>query len=197
MDCPLELEDDFDRWYDEEHIPKRLAVPGFTAAARFHAEWGGPRHLAVYHTTSPEVFSSAEYAEVKHGLGNTALTRRMLGNVSGFTRYMGLLLADTKAGQEPDIASPWLGLEFFRTSEGCLDELDQWYEGRRLAELGAIAGLKRARLYWVLEAEPELWAMLAMLDFESAPDSQALAVRAAPTWIRQCAQALYRRRASP
>jgi len=36
-DVPANREDEFNRWYNEEHVPERLAVPGFLSAARYEA----------------------------------------------------------------------------------------------------------------------------------------------------------------
>jgi hypothetical protein len=72
-DIRKELEADYLKWYDEEHIPQRLAVPGFLRAARFQAgppvfsgslampERAPPGYLAVYEMTSPEVLVSEPY----------------------------------------------------------------------------------------------------------------------------------------
>jgi hypothetical protein len=37
VDVPAPLEDEFNRWYNEEHIPERLAIPGVLNAARYVA----------------------------------------------------------------------------------------------------------------------------------------------------------------
>ena len=42
-DIPPEFEHDFNRWYEKEHIPERLAIPGFLRAFRYRAVTGGPR----------------------------------------------------------------------------------------------------------------------------------------------------------
>ena len=46
---------EFNRWYDEQHLPEVLAVPGFTAATRYQVlsrlpDAGTPdwRYLAIY-----------------------------------------------------------------------------------------------------------------------------------------------------
>ena len=62
-DVPAEMEDDFNRWYNEEHIAELLAIPGFLDAARYEAVQGGPRYLAVYELANPEVRDSAAYKE--------------------------------------------------------------------------------------------------------------------------------------
>ena len=55
VDMPAELEDEFNLWYNEEHIPERLAVPGVLNAARYVAQQGGPKYLACYELDQPEV----------------------------------------------------------------------------------------------------------------------------------------------
>ena len=47
-DVGPEHEDEFNRWYDEEHIPERLSIPGVLSAARYAAVQGGPKYLACY-----------------------------------------------------------------------------------------------------------------------------------------------------
>ena len=86
-DIRRELEPDFLKWYDEEHIPERLAVPGFLAARRFRAtdqiigntvavpEQSPPQHLIVYELESPDVLRSEAY-------------QHMIRNPSDWTRRM-------------------------------------------------------------------------------------------------------------
>ena len=40
-------ETEFHRWYEEEHIPERLAIPGFLTARRFQTLEGSPKYLAI------------------------------------------------------------------------------------------------------------------------------------------------------
>ena len=40
VDVPAPLEDELNRWYNEEHIPERLAIPGVLNAARYVAVRG-------------------------------------------------------------------------------------------------------------------------------------------------------------
>jgi hypothetical protein len=51
----------FETWYTQEHVPSRLACPGFLSARRFRAVEGSPRHLIVYELDSPEALHSPEY----------------------------------------------------------------------------------------------------------------------------------------
>lgn len=51
-------EADFNKWYDEEHIPALAAVPGTLCARRFYAPQCSLQYVALYHLTSPEVVLS-------------------------------------------------------------------------------------------------------------------------------------------
>jgi hypothetical protein len=56
-----EHEDDFNRWYDEEHIPEKRATPGFRSARRFAHMDGGGRYLAVYEVDDVDTVTSEAY----------------------------------------------------------------------------------------------------------------------------------------
>jgi hypothetical protein len=58
QDADQELEEDFNNWYHEEHLPALAAVPGTIAVHRFRAIEGGPKYMAAYHLTQPEVQAS-------------------------------------------------------------------------------------------------------------------------------------------
>jgi len=64
MQAPPAFEDEFNAWYDTEHIPERVAVPGFETGLRYVCLSGAPRFLAIYDTKSPEVLASPEYLQV-------------------------------------------------------------------------------------------------------------------------------------
>ena len=44
-----EQEDEFNRWYNSEHIAEILNVPGVIDAARYEAVVNGPKHLSLIH----------------------------------------------------------------------------------------------------------------------------------------------------
>jgi hypothetical protein len=57
-------EDEFNRWYNEEHLPERAACPGFVSARRFVAVEGSPKYLALYELESPAVLESRAYQQI-------------------------------------------------------------------------------------------------------------------------------------
>ena len=58
MNVAPEAEDDFNAWYDEEHIPALAGVPGTLAARRYKSSRGSHRYVAIYHLDAPEVTQS-------------------------------------------------------------------------------------------------------------------------------------------
>ncbi len=53
-DIPEHVEDDFNRWFDEEHLPQLARVDGTVRAARYRTD-GSPRYLASYDLEQREI----------------------------------------------------------------------------------------------------------------------------------------------
>lgn len=89
MQPPPAMEEEFNAWYDTEHVPERLAVPGFLSARRFVSLDGHPRYLALYDLERPEVLQSPEYLAVS-GDAFSPWTKRITSRV----------LVDRRAGTQ-------------------------------------------------------------------------------------------------
>ena len=61
MNVDPQAEDEFNAWYDEEHLPALAGVEGTLAARRYRsseAGGGSHRYVAIYHLKSPDVVQS-------------------------------------------------------------------------------------------------------------------------------------------
>jgi hypothetical protein len=60
---PPQMEEEFNAWYDSEHIPERLSIPGFRSARRWVAQGkpGEGKYLATYELDSSAVLTSPQY----------------------------------------------------------------------------------------------------------------------------------------
>jgi hypothetical protein len=88
MDPPPQLEDEFNDWYDTEHIPSRAAIPGFESARRFVCIAGWPKYMAFYDLEDIGVLSRPGYQQSAWG-NFSPWTKRMLPKVRGQYRGSG------------------------------------------------------------------------------------------------------------
>jgi hypothetical protein len=61
LDIPASHEEEFNAWYDTEHVVRLCAVDGVIAAARFRSIEGVPRYLTCYYLSDSAVLSSTEW----------------------------------------------------------------------------------------------------------------------------------------
>jgi hypothetical protein len=74
VDVSVASDEDFNDWYSNEHIPERLACPGFLDAVRFarvpdpsnpNAVSKLAHYLAIYELASLEALTSPEYLNLR------------------------------------------------------------------------------------------------------------------------------------
>lgn len=87
-DVVPEMEEEFNRWYNEEHIPRLLQVPGVLWAKRGMDTGNGQKYIAVYEHESGEVQKTAAYREALE----TDWTHRIRPYLRNFTREIYELL---------------------------------------------------------------------------------------------------------
>ncbi len=83
MDVDPQHEDEFNRWYEEEHLPERVNCPGFLSARRFVAVEGGPKYLAFYDLASVGVLDGDDYKKI---MGPSEWTKRMRSFFNNYKR---------------------------------------------------------------------------------------------------------------
>jgi len=54
-------EEEFNRWYDEVHLPEIVDCPGFRRARRFVSLQGSPKYITLYDIDSETVLESPEF----------------------------------------------------------------------------------------------------------------------------------------
>jgi len=84
---PPHLEEEFNAWYDDEHMAERLAIPGYRSALRWvaNAKPGEGKYLATYELDSPAVLNSEAYLAKFNN--PTPWSRRSLKNCVVFRRW--------------------------------------------------------------------------------------------------------------
>jgi hypothetical protein len=85
FDVPDSLDAEFNRWYDEEHIPEKVGrVPGFLAARRFKSLDGRPNYLCIYELEDVSVVDDPTY--LQNYRSGTVTTERMKAKAKTFYR---------------------------------------------------------------------------------------------------------------
>ena len=99
---PPAMEEEFNAWYDTEHLAERLAIPGFRSARRWVADAapGEGRYLATYELDSLAVLSSPRYLSFFEN--QTPWSRRCLGKAVVFKRWACEQLEPGGADPHPD-----------------------------------------------------------------------------------------------
>lgn len=86
FDVADEARDEHDDWHTHEHMPERLALPGFLRGSRWARAESGPRHAVVYEVTEPAVLDGAAYrARLEQP---TPWTARMMRHYVGMRRTL-------------------------------------------------------------------------------------------------------------
>ena len=137
-------EAEFHDWYDHEHGPARLAVPGFGRAYRYRALDGEkPPWLALYELDRPDVIDSAEYKALSAnasdrdksvGAGLATLDRRVYEQIS-------------EDGSPAGRPAPVILAVAMSVPEGGEDDLAAWYTEEHIPMLLRVPGWRRIRRF--------------------------------------------------
>jgi hypothetical protein len=160
-DIPAHIEADFNRWYDEEHLPERAGIPGFLNARRYVSLQGTPKYLALYDTVDAQVLHSNTYLQVANNA--TPWTQRIRPHFENFVRHEYELLLTL--GTIPEKASPYVLLVRLGIPPEHEAEFNDWYNTDHLPALSSVPGVYGARRYRAPAGTP---TYLAVYELDNA-----------------------------
>jgi len=137
-------EADYHDWYDHEHGPARLTVPGLLGASRYQAlDDLTPRWLALYQLSGPGVPDSPEYKAVLEG--GSDRDKFIMSHLATLDRRIYEQISEDGPGGDgpaPVIlaVANWVAPE-------TVDEMTAWYEQEHIPMLLAVPGWRRIRRY--------------------------------------------------
>ncbi|HEV8438921.1 MAG TPA: hypothetical protein VGT40_12560 [Methylomirabilota bacterium] len=171
-DVPADQEKEFNRWYNEEHLAERLAVPGFLSGARYEAVKGGPKHLACYELDSVAVLESDAYKRVQDN--PTEWTRRCSPAVVGTTYIRNVYTmihptALTAAAARSGMA-PALQIGRMDVPAEIDQEFNNWYNTIYVPNYEKVPGVIRGRRYRAVTGTP---TYLTLYEFEHPKVSES------------------------
>jgi hypothetical protein len=137
-------EDEFHDWYDTEHVPERLRVPGFLNAARWIGIANPKVSVALYDLETVGVLHSPPYQAVG-GANGSPWTKRVTSRTKPILRLEGEQLRPGDA-LAPDGAAALLLISMNVAPEH-EHEFNEWYNTEHLDALAGVPGVLRARRY--------------------------------------------------
>jgi len=177
-DVPADKEEEFNRWYNEEHLPERLAVPGFLDGARYEAVKGGPKHLACYELEDAAVLESAAYKRVQ--ANPTEWTRRCSPEAIGTTYIRNIYTMIHPKTLGPEAArsgmAPALQIGRMDVPPEIDDDFNDWYNTIYVPNYEKVPGVIRGRRYRAVVGAP---TYLTLYEFEHPQVSESAA------WLAQ------------
>jgi hypothetical protein len=155
MDIPAAVEEDFNRWYNEEHLAERMSIPGFLSARRYASLEGVPKYIALYETVDAQVLQSETYLKVLNA--PTAWTQRVRPHFQNFVRNEYELIFTH--GTLPDRAAPYVLTVRLETDPEHDAEFNEWYNTDHLPALVSVPGVYAARRYHATAGSPRYLAV--------------------------------------
>ena len=186
VDVPENLGEEFNRWYNEEHIPERLAIPGVLSAARYEALSGSPKHLACYELSEAEAWHSDAWQY--HLTNPTEWSKRMSPGVIGETYIRNLyqLIYPDDVPEETAQAgmAPVLLVGRMSIPPALEEQFNRAYNTERLPLCGRIPGYIRGRRFEAVMGEPKYITVHEMESAQVADSPEWAAWRTAvtPVW---------------
>ena len=117
-----EHEAEFNAWYDSEHLPEIVALPGFLSARRYACEGAVPKYLADSASSMKHIAPNLQHRE--------RMNFRLMRDVGG-----------------KPLDAPWLYIVHTDIPDHIASEYNEWYDAEHLPRLATVPGVLRARRY--------------------------------------------------
>lgn len=165
-------EAEFNRWYDDEHMPQSIACPGFVAGARYRSIDEKPRqYLSLYIVESEAAMETRELAAI-----------RGFGELSPYVRYErrifrpapGLKVNDLH-GESGFPPRPGIGIVKATVEAEREGEFNRWYSEKHMPQALSCPGFRAGARYASSDPLAKTYLALYVIDGKEAFESPELA----------------------
>ena len=115
FDIVADAVEEHDRWHTREHLPERLALPGFLRGTRWSGVAGGPRYMVLYEVRELGALASEDYLARLDD--PTPWTRRVMPSYRGMSRGLCSVLGSVGPGLGSAAALLRIGVGAAREAE--------------------------------------------------------------------------------
>ena len=144
MNMARAAEDEFHDWYDTEHLPERVRVPGFLVCQRWIGTQDRKISVATYDLDGVAVLTSPAYQAIG-GQNLSPWSKRVTAQVERLMRFEGdqILPGD----QLPPDKAEGLLLNAMNIAPELEAEFNEWYDKEHIPALRAVPGVLCARRF--------------------------------------------------
>jgi len=144
MDFSTVDEGEFNDWYDHEHLPERVRIPGFLTGRRWIGADNPKVSLVPYDLSDVTVLDQPGYRAIG-GENLSPWSKRIVAKVGRILRFEGEQMATSDA-LAPDGAG---GLLLVGMTPGSAQEaaFNAWYDNEHVPALAAVPGVLSARRF--------------------------------------------------
>jgi hypothetical protein len=168
--------DEFTDWYDNEHVPARLALDGFGAVSRFRATDSlTPEWLATYEV-APGTLDGAAYKSVWE---NASAREKSIMSAAMIDRRLYSPISDSGATGE---APPVLMAVSMSVPAEAVADMEAWYVEEHIPMLLAVPGWRRSRRYVLASGDRPKYLSLHEIDSQAAFDEPAYKAAVSTPW---------------
>src|SRR5579862_1335316 len=136
-------------WYDNEHLPARLTVPGVRSALRFKAPTE-EKWLAYYDMDSEDVLKSKEYLALKEKASENE--RELIPKVNMDRRVYKQIMSIGEQAASPPKTLLVVEMTPYPSHE---KEFHHWYDTCHIPQMADVPGWSRSRRYELVEPADE------------------------------------------
>ena len=149
VDIDAKHDKEFNEWYNTEHLPELLAVPGILAAARYVAVKGGPKYLAFYELENVGVMRTPAFTNRPRTPWGQRVSPTVIG--SNLTRIVGEQIFPDGIETPERAMAPVLQIGRMSVPSEIDAEWNAWYNGEYIPGYRKVPGVIYARRYRVHE----------------------------------------------
>lgn len=173
--------EEFNAWYDTEHIPEREGVPGVLRIQRWIGAEDPQLSLVLYDLESIEVLDSPEYRAVA-GENYSPWSKRIFSRVASFDRYVGTQLSPGDVVSPGGAAALWT----VRMNVAAVhrDEFNRWYDEEHLPALSTVPGVLAGRRFGA-QSGPHGYFAIYHVEDPSIPSGEEWRGRAETPWTHE------------
>ena len=175
LDIPAGIEEDFNHWYNEEHIPQLLSLPGFLNAARYSAVKGGPKYMACYELQTPEAMNTPEYIDSQENPTEWTKKIGLPGSADRIfaTLYQQIFPKEVSPAAATSDLAPAIQMGRMDVDPATEDEFNDWYNTVYIPNYEKVPGCIRGRRYTKVTALTEQPKYATVYEFEHEKVSES------------------------